>query len=325
MTSYTVKRYQSSYKSAWNRFLYDSKNATFLFDRNFMDYHADRFKDYSLLVFKDENLVGLLPAHLENRTLYSHNGLTYGGLVFNKNVSFGEAKKIFQSILEFLEQVHIDFLKIKLLPRIYHKLPADEIDYLLFLVRAKSFRTDITASIENANRLPVTSSNRLRGIKRAIKNNLKIREETDFSSFWNSILKPNLMAAHNQKPVHSLEEIHLLHKRFPENIRQFSIYKDEEIVGGTTLFITDRVVHAQYIAAGETGRKTGALDYLFSELFKIFKEIKYFDFGIVNEMQGKKVNKGLLEWKESFGARTIVHQFFEIETSRHHLLNSLYL
>ena len=61
-----------------------AKNSTFLFHRDFMDYHQDRFDDYSLLIFKKEKLIAVFPANKIDEILYSHQGLSYGGLVFYK-------------------------------------------------------------------------------------------------------------------------------------------------------------------------------------------------------------------------------------------------
>ena len=46
-----------------------------------MDYHNDRFKDHSLMVFKDDKLIALLPANIVDFNLRSHQGLTYGGFL----------------------------------------------------------------------------------------------------------------------------------------------------------------------------------------------------------------------------------------------------
>ena len=87
-------------------------------------------------------------------------------------------------------------------------------------------------------------------------------------------------------------------------------------MAGTTLFITPNVIHAQYISASEEGRKNGALDFLFDFLINKYKNSKlYFDFGIVNENSGKDINKGLLDWKEGFGARAYAHRFYKTNTS----------
>jgi hypothetical protein len=321
--NYEIIVYQSSQKSSWDSFVKEAKNSTFLFQRGFMDYHSDRFQDHSLLVYKAEKLVAVLPANISGSELHSHQGLTYGGLVLSKKTTFEEVLRIFKSLLFFLKAEGITSLKLKLLPRIYHQLPSDEIDYLLFLVKASLIRRDITSCVFNENPIKIASSNRLRGIKKGEKNDLQIKEEANFKPFWNEVLEPNLKQAHNQKPVHSLEEIELLQSRFPKNIKQFNVYKNGEIVAGATIFETATVAHAQYISANEKGRQTGGLDFLFNYLLQHFSHKKYFDFGISNEAKGMKINTGLLHWKETFGGRSIAHDFYEIKTANHHLLNDI--
>ncbi|HQW68620.1 MAG TPA: hypothetical protein PLH25_03065, partial [Flavobacterium sp.] len=82
MKNYTIKKYNSEYFTIWNAFVSSSSNATFLFHRDFMEYHSDRFEDYSLLVFEDEKLISIFPANRVENTVFSHQGLTYGGFVF---------------------------------------------------------------------------------------------------------------------------------------------------------------------------------------------------------------------------------------------------
>ena len=323
MDNYEIRKYQPSNKSTWDNFVKKAKNATFLLQRDFMDYHSDRFDDHSLLVYNNEKLVAVLPANLKDGVLHSHQGLSYGGLVLGLKTTFQETLLIFQSILIFVETEGIAILNLKLLPKIYNRLPSDEMDYLLFLTNAKLTRRDLSSCVSNENRLKIESSNRLRGIKKGVKNELLVREESSFDSFWKDVLEPNLKQIHDQKPVHSLDEISLLKSYFPQNIRQFNVYKEEEIVAGATVFETAEVAHAQYISANELGRKTGGLDFLFNHLLSHFSHKKYFDFGISNEAQGMKVNKGLISWKESFGGRGITHDFYEIKTENHHLLNDI--
>ena len=57
----------------------------------------------------------------------------------------------------------------------------------------------------------------------------------------------------------------------------------------------------------------------------MFAHKKFFDFGISNEAQGRKLNQGLSYWKESFGASTIVHDFYEVQTANSHLLEKVLL
>ena len=79
-----IVRYTADKKAEWDSFVRESKNGTFLFMRDYMEYHADRFDDYSLMYYKGDKLLSLLPANRKGETLWSHQGLTYGGLVLNK-------------------------------------------------------------------------------------------------------------------------------------------------------------------------------------------------------------------------------------------------
>jgi hypothetical protein len=289
-----------------------------------MEYHSGRFSDYSLLVFDDQELIAVLPANSSDGNLISHQGLSYGGLVLHQKIMMPKVLLALQEILSFLDSEGIKTLTLKLLPKIYHSLPSDEMDYLLFILNANLSRRDITSVIDNNNKLNVESSNRKRGIKKGIKSNLRIQEQEDLSSFWNEILIPNLKATHNTSPVHSINEITKLKSQFPKHIKQFNVYSDDKIVGGTTIFETENVAHVQYISANQDKQILGSLDFLFDYLInEHYKDIRYFDFGISNENQGKKVNKGLLSWKESFGGRSISHDFYKIETKNHINLNDL--
>jgi hypothetical protein len=297
-----------------------------LFNRDFIEYHQDRFEDYSLLVYKDKTLITVIPANKVENTVYSHQGLTYGGLILNDDIAFSDVLKSYQSILEFLYSNNIVDFEIKLLPKIYHTLPSDEIDYLLFKTEAGLIKRDITSVIDAKYKLEIQSSNRKRGLKKAKAQNLTVTEVSSFKDFWNVILIPNLKATHNVNPVHSLEEITQLKASFPNNIRQFNVYKGDKIVAGVTIFDTKHVAHVQYISANSKRQELGSLDLLFDVLINdIFKTKKYFDFGISNENQGQNINEGLLSWKESFGARTIVHECYKVQTKNFVKLNNTML
>lgn len=291
-----------------------------------MEYHKERFEDYSLVVFKDEVPVALLAANKVEDSLISHQGLTYGGLLFKLNLRLTEAIQAYRSVLKYLEDQGIKFLQIKAIPRIYHKLASDELDYVAFKTDADIIRCDTISVISSENRLDVDSSNRKRGLKRALSHGLKMKEENDFEFYWNSILIPNLEKRHRTKPTHSLAEIQLLKERFPINIRQFNVYKDDKIVAGVTIFETNKVAHVQYISAGENKQELGSLDFAFHKLItKTFKDKAYFDFGVSHENEGQNINEGLLNWKEDFGARSIAQPFYKIKTENHLKLNDIML
>ena len=312
---YSIKQYSEIYFSKWNDFIAKSKNGTFLFHRSFMEYHSDRFEDYSLMVFDGDKLVAVLPSHKTGNNIYSHFGLTYGGLIYTEKTKLGDIISITADVLKYLHENAIEKLYVKLMPPIYHKFPADEFSYALFLSGAAITRRDTLAVIDQDNRLHFSTS-RKQTIKKGTDNDYSIREEPDFKLFWEEVLIPNLNEKHNASPVHTCSEITLLHQRFPDNIRQFNVYKEDEIAAGATVFITDTVAHIQYISGRKIHNSNGVLDFLFDHLINtVFKNIRFFDFGTSNEEQGRKLNHGLMFWKETFGARTIVQDFYEVETA----------
>ncbi len=322
---YSVRQYESEDYAIWNAFVSEAKNTTFLFHRDFMEYHSDRFEDFSLLVFKGKKIVALLPANRVEGEIHSHQGLTYGGLIYKENLKLASVIDVFSTVLKFLNENQFSKIHIKTIPNIYHQKPAEELQYALFLTDAQLTRRDSLAVIDLRQDFSI-SKGRLEGVNKGIKNNLKVVEETNFEIFWNNILIPNLTAKHQANPVHSLEEIKVLYTNFPKNIRQFNVYLDNKIVAGTTIFESEQVAHAQYISANESKNELGSLDFLYHHLLtQVFRKKMYFDFGISNENQGKKLNNGLSFWKESFGANTMVHDFYEVETSNFHLLENVLL
>lgn len=314
---FSVERYTASRKSEWDTFVSAAKNATFLFSRDYMDYHRDRFADHSLMIFNDQALVAVLPANLNaNGTLISHEGLTYGGLVVSRAATLGDVLACFHVVLHYLSQRQISKLLYKRIPGFYNTLPDDEVAYALFLLDARLYRRDCSTAVSQADRLPFRRDRRSL-IKKAASLGVHIVRETSFQPFWERVLIPQLAARYGVKPVHSLEEITLLASRFPEQIKQFSAYCGDEIVAGTTIYETPTVAHAQYGAVTEKGRRTGAQAYLFSSLIEQYKDKRFFDFGISNEKEGRALNHGLLDWKEGFGARCHAHDFYEIATGNY--------
>jgi hypothetical protein len=323
LKNYAVKLYEKSNYKNWNAFIGKAKNATFLFHRDFLEYHNDRFQDYSLIVLDKEKWVAVVPANIVGNEIFSHQGLTYGGLVYNEKIKLSSVIEIFKAVLSFLNENNIEKLQLKLIPSIYHQEPAEELNYALFLAEAQLIRRDSMAVIDLSKKISIASG-RKEGITKGKKSKLEIKEVDDFELFWNTILIPNLAKKHHAKPVHSLQEMTKLKELFPENIRQFNVFENGIIVAGTTIFETENVAHCQYISGKEDKNELGGLDLLFHHLItEVFKNKRFFDFGTSNENQGRKLNNGLSYWKESFGASIIVHDFYEVKPTNYNLLDNV--
>lgn len=309
-----IEPYNPSQKKIWDSFVRDSKNGTFLFLRDYMDYHRDRFVDNSLLFWNEKNrLIALLPANKEGDTLVSHGGLTYGGVITDARMKTALMLNLFEKLLTYLKRNRFTKVLYKAIPYIYHRLPASEDSYALFRLGAVLYRRDVTTTVEFPLQENLFQQRRLRAFRKAHKSGVTWTLSNDYEQFW-PILEHNLWSVHRIKPVHTLDEICRLHAAFPGHIRLFGVFLDDEMIAGTVIYENDIVAHAQYIASSEQGRTNGALDLLFFNLLtEQYKDKKYFDFGISTESAGSFLNTGLVDFKEGFGGRAVTQDFYRID------------
>ena len=315
-----IKRYTPKDAAEWNNFVWKSRQGTFLFDRNYMDYHQDRFHDHSLMFYYKGRLYAILPANEtadENKKiLYSHQGLTYGGLLTCSKVTAEVCIDIFQALKDYLLQNDFQLCIYKAMPWIYQSIPSEEDLYALsYIGKAKLIAREISTTI-SLNAPLRFSEQRRRGIKKAVSHGLSVgftKFPKDITDFWD-LLDKNLWQRHNTHPVHSKEELQLLMHRFPDHILCFVVKKDETIIGGSIVYTTPQVIHTQYIAANELGKELGALDALFDFiLHKCPLNVPYFDFGKSTEDAGKYLNKNLIHQKEGFGGRGVIYDTYQWE------------
>lgn len=277
-----------------------------------MDYHSHKFADSSLMIYEGKKLVALLPANIESDQLISHGGLTFGGLIIDGRMSVSLMLKIFDEIINYIKDKDINHIVYKRVPYIYHSFPSEEDLYALFIKKAKLYRRDISSAIYLKN--PVNlRKDRIRAINKAKSFRIDVRESNDFSSFWN-ILRFNLKQRYDKKPVHSLQEMLFLHRKFPKNIKLFASYMKGTMVAGTIIYESSNVAHLQYSARDTNNIVKGSLDILISYLIEKYSLSKsYFDFGISTEQDGLYLNKNLISFKEGFGAKAIAYDFYRID------------
>ena len=316
-----IEKYKSIDAKIWDDVVLKSKNHTFYFFRSYLDYHIDRFLDHSLIIYYKDIPVAVFPASERNTEIDSYEGLPFGGLLYVDNLKQVDILKLFGKIVRYYHDLGFEKILYKVIPSYYHHLLAQEDLYALFILKSSLFRRD-TGFVIEMNNVSKISNRKSRNLRRSVSLNLEIKLNDHYDRFWNEILHPLLISKYNKLPVHSLDEITNLSNNNPGRIEQHSVYLDGEIIAGTTIFINNNVVHSQYIAANEIGHNSCALDFLFYHLInEVYPDCKYFSFGISNENEGRLLNVGLTEWKEGFGARTWVHDFYTINTANYILLD----
>lgn len=342
-----ILRYTPTDAAAWDRFIAASRNGTFLFKRGFMDYHADRFTDHSLIITDEKGWVAVLPAN-EVRTpgsgedgacLVSHGGLTYGGFVLAPRVGAGTVMALFDMVKVYLKRGGFTSWYYKQVPYIYHRQPAEDDEYALWRIGGRLEVCNLATAIDLRSPLaPAMEERRGRGQRRALKLGYAVRELTDpteLSDSWH-IIEDNLRACHNTRPVHSCSEMQLLMGRFPQNIRVWAarpaaapvqamsepagtapeISATAADAGIFVVFEDGLVAHSQYPHATPEGKQNGVMDLLIMHVLEYYRrerpDIRYFDFGISNEDGGRFLNEGLQAQKEGFGARGVTYRQWRI-------------
>jgi hypothetical protein len=312
-----VLHYQPAYASQWDEFVARSPMATFLHSRRYLSYHNDRFQDVSLLI-KDHKgiLFGLFLAAVDSEhagRVVSHPGITYGGLLHDGRLRGQTMLEAFEALKDHYREQGFETLRYKAVPAIYHVTPSADDLYALFRLGAWRYRCDLSCAIDLDYRPPV-SNRRKRSLKKAIKHGVEVAEGADFRQPLWQLIEDNLARKFKLRPVHTVDEISKLHSLFPRNIEFVVARLNSEVVAGIVLFITARVVHAQYTASSKMGEDVCALDGVFEHCIEKagVSGARYFDFGISNEKEGQYLNATLYEYKAEFGAGGVVHEFYEL-------------
>ena len=306
---FTVRPYTPSDAEAWDSAVERSRNGNFLHRRRYMDYHADRFIDQSLVIERDGEVEAVFPANQRDNDIVSHGGLTYAGLIATSALRAESTLSVFQALGDHYRALGIERIVYKAVPHVFHRLPAEEDLYALHRLGAKLKRRDISSVISLQEPFQFNECRR-RSIKKARNAGVRVQTANDVPAFH--ALLTEALRKHDVAPTHSLQELLLLQERFPQNIVMHEARVGDALHAGTLVYDFGKVVHTQYLASSEEGRNSGALSFLLSELINnTYADRQYFSFGISSEDEGHQLNSGLIAQKESFGARAVTHDHYE--------------
>lgn len=309
-----ILRYDEKNKEEWNTFVKQSKNGIFMFDRNYMDYHSDRFKDHSLMIYNDSELIAVIPMCEKEKMLISHGGLTYGGFITDAKMKQHTMNDCMKELMSYAHDNGYRKIIYKTIPHIYHAQPAEEDRYALYSLGAQINTIDASTYVNLSNPLKMPKGRKAQ-ISRAKREGVTIEIFSSLNDYEAFIeLENNVLAErHDTKAVHTGQELKMLHDRFPKNIHLFGAIYDGKLIAGTVVYEYDSVIHTQYMAANDDARKIGALDLTINTVIEKYKNNKkWIDFGISTEHGKIYLNEGLISQKEGFGGRTGVYEIWEI-------------
>ena len=332
----TIIPYSSKHRDVWNQFVSESKNGTFLLEREFMDYHSDRFEDCSLLIYDGidftaeekegvlgmEGLKAVFPANWveSEHKVYSHQGLPYGGLIVGVEITQHEVLSLMQSILLYYDRMYMATSAfIKPVPNIYCLYPNGEELYAIFRAGGRLHQRSVSTVVGTDNALKIKAL-RIRQAKKAIENNIYIDRMVEgdwecLDKFWELLTQSE--AAYGNHLSHSVQEMRLLMQRFPREIKLFIARQDEQVLAGILIYATRKVAYTQYMASSAQGKELGALDLLLRHVVTNgFKTMRYIDMGKSTQQQGHVLNDKKIILREGFGGRAICYDGYEIKLDR---------
>jgi len=296
-----VKEYSPKDAEAWDDLVKRSGAGSVLFFRGFMDYHADRFQDYSLVGFAGGKVVGVFPASKKDNIVTSHAGLTFGSWQFASGLAEETRQRLIELGFDYYKATGVRRLVVREMPAFFN---FSELCMQNNLLKSpQSSRLD-GAAIDLEAPLEI-------GIKRRPRIQKSLRQHV-FSKaspayFW-PLLEEVLLARHGVRPTHTLQEIEMLYARFPGHIQVHTAHYGATLAAGAVVFLSRNVCHLQYMATSDAGRASHALDGLIMWLIQNYTgKVRWLSMGVSNERDGT-LNKGLHDYKMSFGARRFVHE-----------------
>ena len=310
---FKIVRYTIAHHDAWNHYVAKARNATFLFYREYMDYHSDRFHDHSLLFYVGNHLHSVLPAHEVGDIFCSHRGLTYGGLLMDDDVTTADVLVLFEELNDYLRQNHFRKVLYRAIPWVYHRLPSEEDLYAMFWKCGARLQQRMSGTVIFMDAHLQWRKDHRRRLRQAQSAGVRVESNGSLEDFW-PLLNDNLQQKFGAQSVHTLEEILLLKSRFSDNIVQYNAYLGDELVGGITFYVMGHVLHGQYSGTNDVGKQTGAMEAIYEQvMYHDFTHMRYLDFGTSNESGGLVLNEGLISHKEGYGGRTVCYDTYEWE------------
>tara|TARA_B100001250_G_C19789018_1_gene785558 strand:- start:584 stop:1534 length:951 start_codon:yes stop_codon:yes gene_type:complete len=302
----------------WERFISSSSNGTIFHYRKFIDYHENPpFQDSSLLFYKKNHLIAVLPAAIKDNQFISHPGISFGSFIYNTQLSYSDTLNIINAFKNYLDQKKYKKVIITLPPDCYSKSISHYIEFCLYQLSFKYLRLELS-NVVNINKKidevmgDFKTENRT-AIRKAKKANLIIQQSEKYDDFY-SILKKNLKLRHNVIPTHTIKEIKKIKELFPNEINLFTAEHNNNVIAGVINFVCNQqTVLAFYISHNTEFQNLRPLNLLFVEIFEwaISNKYQYYDFGLFTDYE--KPNISLARFKESFGSEGVFRKTMILE------------
>ncbi|MBL8025302.1 MAG: GNAT family N-acetyltransferase [Fibrobacteres bacterium] len=315
--------YTADLRDTWEKVVMESNNGTIYHMQNFLGYHKEgRFNNFHHLIAVDGRIEAVIPgAKVLNdkgeTSFSSYPGSSVGGFVLPQSYGLEDTDKVIMAFLHYLEENGFKKIEITPTPFFYGRQENQHIDFVLsregFGFRKREMSSVIPISREIENPIALLRPSVRQALRKARKAGVEIVQDDSIEAYtaYHAILTQNLASKHNVKPVHTLEEMKDLKRRFPEKITLMVAKLQEEIVAGIWIFRANpKVAVAFYIAQKYEFQESRAVNLLYAETLLKVKEWghKYYELGLFSV--NMQPNYGLGRFKESYGGIGLFRDYF---------------
>ncbi len=322
MKDIDIQLYDAPLATEWDDFVWQSNGGTLFHTRQFLSYHPkDRFKDHSMIFYKSGRRIAQMPAAdiltMGKRTLFSHRGASYGGLIYKDLLGIRETFDYVQTLIDHAKKSGFQAIDLTPPPYCYYDYPNDYLEFALvqngFTYRKREISSVITLNFPENDILSIFKESSRRAVRKAGKMGVVVRESDDYARFY-EILQKNLRLRHNVSPTHTLDELIKVRDLYPDRVRLFAAFHEQDMIAGVIMFDCNPLVTlAFYISHDESFQEYRGVNLLFYEIvaWSIKRGFRFLDFGIFTVDEDP--NWGLARFKESFGAQGIFRNSLRIE------------
>ena len=312
-----IIRYKNNeHKEIWDHYIHQSNNGTIFHLRDFLSYHRERnFNDCSFMFYHKENIEAVFSGAIINNCLYSHPGASFGGFVYNE-LTFPYANQIVDTLVSEAKKLKLTEIIIIPPPFIYYKKYNETMEYCLYSKGFNNIEYYISSFVNLENDLMAQMHDRKKRYIKKLENKIEITLSDDLNSFYPILVKNKLK--HKSKPTHTLEELKILKKQFPDQIKLLLSSKDGQITGGALNFVTSDntcILFYNMIDYDYQNLQIASIQIYESLKWAKNTQLKFLDIGVSQLYQGNKIipHESLINFKEQFGAQAMIRKVMKLK------------
>jgi len=302
-------------EKAWDALVKVAPNGHLMARTGFFRYHADRFEDASLFFFRGRRPLGVLPANRVGDTLWSHQGVSFGGLILHPRTHFSHVEAAVSALRDHLRAGGFKSFMYRPAPHPYQVFPREEDVFFLEQAGARRVDTKLHSMVLCGEPSALTAKTWNHTVRRSKESGVTVRAglDADLPAVWG--LVEQALERHGQNAVHTIDDIALLRSRFPDEVPILLAESGSgELLSGQVLLRSGRTLTLLYVGDALAGRELNAGTMLQDHVMNAPENAGFwFDLGQWCDTGSRQGSDSLLQYKEAAGGRLIQRHTWQLD------------